>query len=118
MNKPIERRHSIGEVSKLLEVPIYTLRQWEESFPQLRPKRDRVKRRYYLNDDIEIVRRIKQLLWHEKLTIEGARIRLTQELLGQGRPKTNQEIFDLIDEIERQIRDMIHQLDHDPAEGA
>ena len=106
-----ERRYSIGEVSKMLGVTIRTLRVWEEQFKQLKPKRDRVKRRYYLKDDIEVARRIKQLREHEKLSSEGARIRLTQEMHIEGRPRTNKELVDLVDSIENDIRNLLDLMD-------
>ncbi|NUM55484.1 MAG: MerR family transcriptional regulator [Candidatus Hydrogenedentes bacterium] len=106
-----ERRYSIGEVSEMLGVTVRTLRVWEGQFKQLKPKRDRVKRRYYLHDDIEIARRIKQLLKTEKLSSEGARIRLTQELHIEGRPRTKKELLDLVDAIENDIRDLIDRMD-------
>jgi len=113
-----ERRYSIGEVSEQLEVPIYVLRQWEERFPQLKPKRDRAQRRFYLPADIEIARRIKQLLWHEKLSSEGARIRLSQELHIEGRPKTKKELLDLVDAIEEDIRGLLDVMDENDRKWA
>jgi len=106
-----ERRYSIGEVSEMLGVTIRTLRVWEDQFKQLKPKRDRVKRRYYLHEDIEIARRIKQLLKGEKLSSEGARIRLTQELHIDGRPRTKKELIDLVDSIENDIRNLLDRMD-------
>lgn len=106
-----DRRYSIGEVSEMLGVTVRTLRVWEEQFKQLRPKRDRVKRRYYLHDDIEIARRIKQLLKTEKLSPEGARIRLSQELQLEGRPRTRKELLDLVDSIENDIRELLDRMD-------
>jgi DNA-binding transcriptional MerR regulator len=106
-----EKRYSIREVSKMTEVPDYVLRQWEDRFPPLKPGRDRAKRRYYLAKDVEIVRRIKQLLWHEKLSTEGARVRLVQELRGEGRPKTRKEALDILDQMENQVRSMLDILD-------
>ena len=111
MSRLDEKRQSISEVSELTEVPIYVLRQWENRFKQLKPKRNRANRRYYLASDIEIVRRIKQLLWHEKMTTEGARKRLDAELHGIGRPKTQQETIDLLDQTETKIREALELLE-------
>lgn len=105
------RRYSISEVSAQLDVPDYVLRQWERRFPQLRPRRDRAGRRYYLHEDIEIARRIRQLLWSERMTTEGARVRLSEELRGQGRPRTRAEAIELADQIEREARAMLDILD-------
>jgi DNA-binding transcriptional MerR regulator len=106
-----DRRYAIGDVSEITGVDTQQLRRWEEKFPQLKPKRDRAKRRYYTPADIDIVRRIKFLLRHDKMTIEGARIRLAQELHGEGRPRTRQETIDLLDKMENEIRAMLDILD-------
>lgn len=68
-------------------------------------------RRYYTAEDIEIVLRIKQLLWHEKMTSAGAQRQLAQELRGEGRPKTQRETLDLIDAVEEEVRAMLDLLD-------
>lgn len=110
--KPLEdKRYSISEVGELLDLPGYVLRQWETRFPQLKPQRNHAKQRYYLLKDIEIVRRIKQLLRHEGMTTEGAIKRLSQELYGAGKPQTNQDVLDLLDKIEDEARAMMHLLD-------
>ncbi len=106
-----DRRHKISEVSEMIDVPIHVLRQWEDRFPQLKPRRDNANRRYYLEKDVAVARRIKQLLWHERMTTEGARMRLSQELRGEGRPRTRQEAIELVDAIERDVREMMGIVD-------
>lgn len=115
MVESVERRHRISEVSKMLELPPHVLRQWESKFPQLNPKRDHAGRRYYMAEDIDIVRRIKYFMHHEKMTIEGARLRLARELHGNGRPQTRQETLDLITRIEDEARAMLDLLDQEPS---
>jgi DNA-binding transcriptional MerR regulator len=110
-NELPDRRYSISEVSELVDVPIYVLRQWEAKIPQLRPKRNRSNRRYYLPADIEIVRRIKRLLRHEKMTLDGVRLRLAEELHGDGRVESRQEAIDLIDRIQVETRRLLDRLD-------
>lgn len=105
------KRLGISEVSETTGVPAHVLRQWEERFSQLRPRRDRANHRYYSPQDIEIVRRIKQLLWQEKMTTEGARRRLAQELRGEGRPKTRQEALERLEQIEAEARQLLALLD-------
>ena len=106
-----DRRYRISEVSELTSVSIHLLRQWESRFPQLKPKRDRANRRYYSVADIDLVRRIRQLLRHEKMTTDGARRVLAQELRGEGRPKTRREALALLDEVESEVRAMLDLLD-------
>jgi len=114
MAKPIDRRHSISEVSDMLDIPIHVLRQWEERFPQLRVKRDRANRRYYQRQEIAIIQRIKQLIWHERLTTAGARRRLDEELLGAGRPETQQQARELLAAAEEKVREMLDLLESSP----
>ena len=111
MSPSPERRLRIGEVSEMTGVAIHLLRQWEEKIPQLKPKRDRANRRYYLEKDVQIVRRIKHLVRHEKMGLDGVRVRIAQELHGEGRPRTRQEALDLVDRIEAEARAMLKLLD-------
>ena len=108
-----DRRYGIAEVSAMTDVPAHVLRQWEARFPQLKPGRDRANRRYYKPADIAIVRRIKQLLWHEKMTTKGARVRLAEELRGEGRPRTRHEALDILAQMEEEIRAMLDLLEND-----
>jgi DNA-binding transcriptional MerR regulator len=109
INMPLDphRRYSIGEVSEITGLPLHILRQWQRQFPQLNPKRDHANRRYYTVRDIDIVQRIKQLVRQEKMTLAGARLRLSQELHGEGRPQSNREAFELARKIEAEAREML-----------
>src|SRR5579864_8356540 len=68
----------IREVSKLTNTKAYVLRYWETEFPTLRPER-KSGQRLYRRKDVETVFRIKQLLYQEGFTIEGARKQLESE---------------------------------------
>lgn len=68
----------IGEVSRLTALRPTVLRFWETEFAGLSPVKSRSGQRLYTKSDIELVMAIKQLLYGEKLTIEGARHRLQQ----------------------------------------
>lgn len=63
----------IGEVGDLLGVEPYVLRYWESEFPQLSPKKSGTGHRLYRRKDVELLLRIKQLLYEKRFTIEGAR---------------------------------------------
>ncbi len=76
--------YRIGEVSALTGIQPYVLRYWESEFKLLRPKKNRGGQRVYRRQDLELVQRIKQLLYEERLTLEGAKKRLRQEIRGQG----------------------------------
>lgn len=108
-----DRRYGISQVSQQTGVSAHLLRQWEARFPPLKPRRDRANRRCYTTQDIDIVRRIKQLLRHEKMTTKGAARKLAKELYGEGSPKTSREAEEIIDKIETEARSMIDLLDRD-----
>ena len=69
----------IGEVSELLGVEPYVLRYWESEFPALSPKKSGTGHRLYRRKDVELLLRIKQLLYEKRYTIEGARQALQKE---------------------------------------
>lgn len=69
---PTKSYYKISEVSEMLGVPIYTLRYWEKEFDELEPARVGNQRRY-TPADIEIVRRIIELLYTRKFRIEAAK---------------------------------------------
>lgn len=63
----------IGEVARLCRLPAYVLRFWETEFPQLKPTKSSTGQRMYRRRDVENVLRIKQLLYEQGFTIQGAR---------------------------------------------
>jgi DNA-binding transcriptional MerR regulator len=71
--------YRIGEVEQITEVPAYVLRYWESEFKLLRPKKNPAGQRLYRPRDVELVQRIKTLLYDERLTLEGAKKRLLAE---------------------------------------
>ncbi len=75
---PRKRYFAIGEVSDLCAVKPHVLRYWEQEFPQLKPAKRRGNRRYYQQDDVQMVRRIRALLYDQGFTIGGARLRLKE----------------------------------------
>lgn len=75
---PRKRYFAIGEVSELCAVKPHVLRYWEQEFPQLKPVKRRGNRRYYQQDDVLLVRRIRNLLYDQGFTITGARQKLKE----------------------------------------
>ncbi len=62
--------YRIGEVEAITTVPAYVLRYWESEFKLLRPKKNPAGQRLYRPRDLELVQRIKTLLYEERLTLE------------------------------------------------
>ena len=75
---PAKRYFTIGEVSELCGVKPHVLRYWEQEFTQLKPVKRRGNRRYYQHHEVLLVRRIRELLYQEGFTINGARHRLEE----------------------------------------
>lgn len=68
----------IGEVAEITRLKPSVLRFWETEFKGLSPPKSGTGQRIYSRNDLELVLEIKRLLYSEKLTIEGARKRLTR----------------------------------------
>ena len=79
---PDKLYYRIGEVEAITEIPAYVLRYWESEFKLLRPKKNPAGQRLYRKKDLELVLRIKFLLYEERLTLEGAKKRLRSESRG------------------------------------
>ncbi len=73
---PDKRYFTIGEVSELCAVKAHVLRYWEQEFEQLRPLKRRGNRRYYQHHEVLLIRRIRELLYEEGFTLNGARQQL------------------------------------------
>ena len=74
MSKGIKKLYySISEVSEITELKAYVLRYWETEFSQLKPPKNRAGNRTYRKKDIELILKIKDLLYDRKFTIDGAR---------------------------------------------
>ena len=71
-----ERLFKIGEVCKMADVQPYVLRYWESEFPALAPNKSGGGQRLYSQREIDIIMRIKQLLYSEGFTIAGAKKKL------------------------------------------
>ena len=75
---PAKRYFTIGEVSDLCGVKPHVLRYWEQEFTQLKPVKRRGNRRYYQHHEVLLIRRIRDLLYDQGFTINGARNRLDE----------------------------------------
>lgn len=76
---PDKEFFSIGEASRIAQVPAYVLRYWESEFKLLRPSRRTSGQRKYIRRDIETIFQIKDLLYGKKFTIAGAKRHLLDE---------------------------------------
>ena len=81
-----KRLYKIGEVCRLADVQPYVLRYWETEFPPLAPEKSGGGQRLYTQREIDIILRIKQLLYAEGFTIAGAKKKLETDLSGAPAP--------------------------------
>ena len=103
--------YSISEVSKITSLKQYVLRYWETEFPNLKPKKNSAGNRSYRQSDIDLIKKIKYLLYEKKYTISGARDKLNnkEEL---SRVKTdNKEYNDLLKKIVFELKLLIKNID-------
>jgi DNA-binding transcriptional MerR regulator len=76
----------IGEAAQLCAVKPHVLRYWETEFRSLRPQKTRSQQRLYRKRDVELLLRIRELLYDQRFTIEGARARLRELGHDEGPP--------------------------------
>ena len=75
-----EKLFKIGEVCKTADLQPYVLRYWETEFPQLSPNKSGGGQRLYTQRELDIILRIKELLYRDGFTIAGAKKKLETEM--------------------------------------
>jgi DNA-binding transcriptional MerR regulator len=97
----------IGEVAALLSVEPYVLRYWESEFTALNPKKSGTGHRLYRRKDVELLLRIKHLLYEKRFTIEGARQTLQESKKAPVRRISRQQgdlfAYDPLPDIRREL---------------
>src|SRR5215471_1154568 len=73
-----QKLYRIGEVSRLAQLKPFVLRYWETEFPMLEPVKSSSGHRMYRQEDVDLVFKIKRLLYDEGFTIAGARRHLRE----------------------------------------
>jgi DNA-binding transcriptional MerR regulator len=77
-SRQVQEFYSIGEVCALTGLKPHVLRYWESQFRFLNPAKNRSGNRVYKSREVELIMLVKQLLYTEKFTIDGARQRIDQ----------------------------------------
>lgn len=105
---PIARKeyYSIGEVCDLVDLKPHVLRYWETQFPPLNPSKNRSGNRVYQRKEIKLVLLVKQLLYKEKFTIEGAKQKLDQVRRGGELSSATARVLDdeMLDLLRTELR--------------
>jgi DNA-binding transcriptional MerR regulator len=86
--------YSISEVAELVGLPAHVLRYWETQFSVLNPSKNRSGNRVYQRKEIKLILLVKQLLYDEKYTVEGAKQKLEQLRRGGTLPEKTTRALD------------------------
>lgn len=100
----------IGEVSEIMGLPSSVLRYWETEFASLVPRKSSSGQRLYAKKDVELVAEIKELLYAEKLTIEGARKRLGAKKRYRESGLSGAALTALLEDVRRELTSLRDQL--------
>jgi DNA-binding transcriptional MerR regulator len=92
----------IGEVCDIVGVEAYVLRFWETEFPFLAPQKSKSGHRVYKRKDVEMVLKIKDLLYNRGFTIPGARKQLSKNRVQQGVERDK-----VLIQVRRELRDIL-----------
>ena len=98
---------TIGEVSELLKIPQHILRFWEESFSQINPLKRKGGRRLYSESDINLLRRIKGLLYEEGYSIKGVKNYLKKNKIDKIKTEGKLRVSD---EVSMQLKQTLDNL--------
>lgn len=100
----------IGEVSRIAGVEPYILRYWESEFPALRPRKNRSGQRVYVKADLDLLFKIKQMLYQDRYTIAGAKQRLNDKQ--SVRPKAHSRSGqDALEKVKKSLREILEIMD-------
>lgn len=109
-----EKLYKIGEVCKVADLQPYVLRYWETEFPQLSPNKSGGGQRLYTKRELEIILRIKELLYKEGFTIAGAKKKLETDAIeaaAPAPPSEPQQPRGSLDQVKRQLRELLAMLE-------
>jgi DNA-binding transcriptional MerR regulator len=101
--------YSISEVCKETNIEPYILRYWEKSVGLIKPVRIKSKQRRYSRSDIEVILKIKELIYGKKFSLAGAK----KELLNQNKAhrssliRNNSKASNVLKDIRREVKDII-----------
>ncbi len=113
-----KKTFKIGDVCKTADVQPYVLRYWETEFEQLAPGKSGGGQRMYTQDEIDVILRIKELLYSEGFTIAGAKKKLELEMkdgkVVDEPPEPSSEVDakrrDVISEAKKELKDLLDLL--------
>lgn len=99
-----KKYYSISEVAELCEIKTHTLRFWEKEFKHLKPITKKGNRRYYQEKDIQLIRKIQELLYKEKFTISGVKKNLSSTKENKSTNDSQEQIIEDLEELLKTIK--------------
>lgn len=99
---------SISQVANEIGVEQHVLRFWESKFPQINPIKARGKRRLYSETDINKIKQVKNLLYAEKYTIEGAQKYLNNEVKESKNQENAAKIISELKELRANLSQLLY----------
>ena len=98
---------TISEVSKELNVPQHVLRFWEKKFQNLNPIQKNNGRRYYTDDDVNLIKIIIDLLYNQKYSILGAKKKIKDKTTDLDLNKRNKDLILKLEKIKMKLENLI-----------
>ena len=110
--EPIQEFFSIGEVCELTELKPHVLRYWESQFKFLSPAKNRSGNRVYQRKEVELILLVKHLLYTEKYTIEGARLKVEEHRKAGDLKSVARAALavETVESLERELKDVLRVL--------
>jgi len=105
------RLYKIGEVCKIADVQPYVLRYWETEFPSLAPNKSGGGQRLYNRREIDVILRIKQLLYSEGFTIAGAKKKLEVDDVGPASGPPSKDVTKALLDVKKELREILEMLE-------
>lgn len=97
--------YSIGETSKMFDLPVSTLRYWENEFDMIKPRKNKKGDRFFSKNDINIIRTIHYLTKVKGYTLKGAKEAMKSNFVEEAENAAIIESLTKIKEMLLQIRD-------------
>ncbi|MEW6482468.1 MAG: MerR family transcriptional regulator [bacterium] len=92
---------TIKEASSILKIEPYVLRYWESCFKEIKPERTKSGHRRYRKEDIDLLKKIKSLLYEQRFTIEGVKKYLRTK---------EKETPNFITEVKQELKELLNIL--------
>ncbi len=111
--EPVQEFFSIGEVCSLTDLKPHVLRYWESQFRFLNPAKNRSGNRVYQRKEIELIMLVKNLLYTEKYTIDGARQKIDEHRRGGDLKPASRAALDVeaLQALESDLNEILAVLD-------